>query len=128
MTTTTQTLTGIIFTSMNPERLAAFYRDVLDIPFALAQHGKIREHIECEVNHIHFAILKKGQIAPTSNITPSFRVNDLAGFIDGLAARSITPLHPIIDLGEGKRVSTIADPDGNTIRLIQIDYSISHPG
>ncbi len=118
---TTTYLTGIVFASADPERLAAFYRDVLAIPFAVAQHGKIREHIECEVDHVHFAILKKSQIAKTSNLTPSFRVSDLASFMEGLAAQDIMPLHPIIELGEGKRVTTIADPDGNRIRLIEID-------
>jgi hypothetical protein len=33
----------------------------------------------------------------------------------------IEPMHPIIDLGDGKRVTTICDREGNTIRLIQIE-------
>jgi predicted enzyme related to lactoylglutathione lyase len=113
-------LVGLIFTSSNPERLAEFYRTTLDIPFEMAQHGNLREHIECEANGIHFAILKKANISPTSNITPSFFIHDLSAFLDELATKGVTPLHRIIDLGEGKRVSTIADPDGNTIRLIEI--------
>jgi predicted enzyme related to lactoylglutathione lyase len=116
----TSFLTGIVMFSQAPERLAAFYRDTLGIPFELVQHGKLAEHIECEFNNIHFAILKKAQINAKSNIIPSFAVNDLKSFLDELSQQGIEPLHPIIDIGEGKFVSTISDLDGNAIRLIQL--------
>ena len=115
----TNFLTGIIMFSQEPQRLAAFYRDTLGIPFDLAQHGNLAEHIECELNNIHFAILKKGQILSGSNIIPSFAVPNLRDFLEQLVQRDIKPLHPIIDLGEGKSISTISDPDGNAVRLIQ---------
>ena len=113
-------ITGLALSSQDPERLSTFYREVLGIPFALAQHGQLRPHIECEVDNFHFAIIRKGQVAEGSNVTPSFFVLDLAAFLTQAAARGVQPLHPVIDIGEGKCISTIADPDGNTIRLIQI--------
>jgi len=113
-------LVGVIMFSRQPAQLAAFYRDTLGIPFTLNQHGEIAEHLECEFNGIHFAILKKGQIAASGNLIPSFAVPDLRGFLGELDKRGIRPLHPIIELGEGKRVSTISDPDGNAVRLIQV--------
>jgi len=113
-------LVGLIMMSPDPERLADYYREVLGLPFAMEQHGTLREHIECEANGIHFAILKKAQVQPGSNLTPSFVVENLPAFLDSLRSRGITPLHPIIHIGDGKSVSTLADPDGNTIRLIQI--------
>src|SRR5690348_14885125 len=109
----TNFLTGIIMFSQEPRRLAAFYRDALGIPFEVAQHGKLAEHIECEFNNVHFAILKKGQTFPGSNIIPSFAVSNLRDFLEQLGQQDIKPLHPIIDIGEGKSVSTISDPDGN---------------
>ncbi len=115
----TSFLTGVIMFSQEPERLAAFYRETLGIPFEMAQHGQLAEHIECEFNNIHFAILRKGQISAGGNIIPSFAVDDLEAFLDTVGRRGIKPLHPIIDIGEGKRVSTITDPDGNGVRLIQ---------
>ena len=117
---TTNFLTGIVMYSQQPERLATFYRDTLGIPFEPAQHGKLPEHIECEFNNIHFAILKKGQTVEGGNIIPSFAVPNLRSFLDELSQRGIKPLHPIIDIGEGKSVSTISDPDGNAFRLIQL--------
>jgi predicted enzyme related to lactoylglutathione lyase len=113
-------LVGIILSSTQPEQLATFYRETLGIPFEHAQHGRMREHIECEVGEIHFAILKKGQISPASNVAPSFAVSNLSEFVAELQTRGIRTLHPIIDIGDDKRVTTISDPDGNAIRLIQI--------
>jgi len=114
-------LAGMVYTSPDPERLADFYQDIFDIPFEKRKHGQIREHIECEFGNIHFAILKKGQTTTGGNLIPSFAINDLQGFLDELQKKDIKPLHPVINLGEGKRISAIADPDGNTIRLIQVD-------
>jgi predicted enzyme related to lactoylglutathione lyase len=116
----TKHLVGIILMSTHPEQLAAFYRETLGIPFETAQHGTLREHIECEVGELHFAILKKGQTSKGGNITPSFAVPNLADFVADLKMRGISTLHPIIDLGDKKQVTTISDPDGNAIRLIQI--------
>jgi len=118
---TVQQLAGVIMFSPDPERLATFYRENLGIPFESQQHGQIREHLECEIDDIHFAILKKAQTYPGSNIAPSFRVSDIEGFVTRLNQNGIKPLHPIIDIGEGKRICSIADTDGNMIRLIQIN-------
>jgi predicted enzyme related to lactoylglutathione lyase len=117
---TAQHLAGIIIFTPDPERLATFYREVLGIPFAPAQHGNIREHLECLFGNIHFALLKKAQTQPGS-VTPSFRVANLGEFLETVNERGIKPLHPVIDLGEGKCCSTIADPDGNWVRLIQLE-------
>ena len=113
-------ITGLVLASKDPERLSTFYREVLNIPFELAQHGRMRPHIECEVDNFHFAIIPKGKTSEGGNLTPSFLIPDLSTFLSQLSQRGIQPLHPMIDIGEGKLISTIADPDGNAIRLIQI--------
>lgn len=118
---TVQHLAGVITFSPDPERLATFYRGALGIPFEKQQHGQIREHLECEIGDVHFAILKKAQTYPGSNIAPSFLVADIEDFLMQLNQSGVKPLHPVIDIGDGKRVSSIVDPDGNMIRLIQID-------
>lgn len=109
-------LTGIIMTSSDPDRAATFYREVLGIPYALSQHGELPAHYECDVEGIHFAILK-GEAAPAQCITPSFQVHDLDAFLADLERRGIRPLHRPIALGGGPRISTISDPDGNDVRL-----------
>jgi len=115
---TTKALVGVIIYSPNPERTAQFYKDKIGIPFELQSHGKIREHYECLFNFIHFAILKRKEGEGSNNIVPSFRVDNINAFIEH---HSLKTIHPIIDLGEGKRVTSISDIDGNMIRLIQLD-------
>ncbi len=114
-------LAGVILYSPNPEKLANFYREFIGIPFELQKHGKIKEHFECLFNYIHFAILKRGEGEVTKSVVPSFRVDNLKQFIDHHQLRT---LHPFIDLGEGKCVTSIEDIDGNMIRLIQLDSYI----
>ena len=114
-------LAGVVFNSPNPEEMADFYRDLFGIQFEKRQHGNIREHIECEFRGIHFAILKNAQPSSGKNIVLSFAVGNLKSFLDGVQKMGIKPLHPIMDIGEGKHICSIADPDGNMVRLIQVD-------
>jgi predicted enzyme related to lactoylglutathione lyase len=112
-------LTGLIILAQEPERSAAFYREHFGLPLEIQRHGPMREHLECEQGGIHFAVLKA---RPTSEklMVPSFRVADLSAFLAGLQEAGIKPLHAVIDIGAGKRICTVLDPDGNEIRLIQI--------
>jgi predicted enzyme related to lactoylglutathione lyase len=110
------TLTGLIMTSPDPERLVQFYRDVIGLPYELNQHGTLPAHYECDVDGVHFAILK-GPANPSRSITPSFQIKNLDSFLASLDARGIKPKHRVIELGGGPRISTIADPDDNDVRL-----------
>ena len=112
---TPRKLTGIISTSPNPDTMAEFYRSVLGIPYQLNRHGNLPPHYECDLDGIHYAILK-GPGQPGA-VVPSFHIDDLDAFLADLERRDIRPLHKTIDLGGGPRVSTIADPDGNHVRL-----------
>ena len=118
---TAKNLAGVIIMSPNPDELANFYRDWFGLPFEKQKHGQIREHVECESGNIHFAILKKAQTSRGGNIVPSFALSNLEEFLNELQENGIKPLHPIINIGEGKSICTISDPDGNAIRLIQIN-------
>jgi predicted enzyme related to lactoylglutathione lyase len=109
-------LTGLIMTSPNPERTVEFYRDVIGLPFELNQHGTLPAHYECDVDGVHFAILK-GDAVSSRNVTPSFEIENLDAFLAALEPRGIKPKHRVIALGGGPRISTIADPDGNDVRL-----------
>lgn len=54
----------------------------------------------------------------------NFAVDDLAAHLEQLRTRGLDP-GPITDAAKGVRLSEIADPDGNTIRLIggfRVDY------
>ncbi len=124
---TAHALTGVVLYSPDPERLARFYREAIGIPFAPSTHGgAIREHNEGMFGGVHFAIWRTTEEhAPARGgrgaLVPVFRVDDVGAWADRLAARDVPMVYPIVELGEGKRVATFADPDGNAFRLIQID-------
>lgn len=105
----------MIVSSADPDRTAAFYRDVIGIPFSRNRHGGLQEHWECDHNGIHFAILPPwGGGSDHARMIPSFEVEDIEGF---LREHQLKPQHPIMRLDAGKYVVTITDVDGNVIRL-----------
>jgi predicted enzyme related to lactoylglutathione lyase len=123
---TAHALAGIIFYSPDPDRLARFYRESLGIPFAPSTHGgAIREHNEGMFGGVHFAIWRSNEEhAPAQggrgSLVPTFRVDDVGAWVDAMAARGVPLAYKVVELGEGKRVATFADPDGNAFRLIQL--------
>ncbi len=54
--TSLEFFSGVLLVSENPERLATFYRDVLDLPLEEERHGDTLPHWGCNVGDIHFAI------------------------------------------------------------------------
>jgi glyoxylase I family protein len=54
----------------------------------------------------------------------NFAVDDLENHLDEVRGRAIEP-EAIVEANKGVRISTVADPDGNTIRFIggfRVDY------
>ena len=116
-----EALSAVIFYSSQPTRLAEFYKLHLGIPFALDTPGSIVEHLEADVGDVHFAVLKgRGPDAYGGGISPTFRVRALDRFVDSLRSAGIEPVRKTIDLGEGKRVASFQDPDGNAFNLIEV--------
>lgn len=132
---TSDGLSALVFYSPNPARLARFFNDTLGIPFAPSTHdGVVGEHLEATFQRTHFAIWRRSPgAAPAgeSPIVPTFRVADLDAHLAALSQADHPPTHPPIDLGEGKRVVTFLDPDGNRFRLIElpgIPRAVTHRG
>lgn len=116
MNTTNKTLglTGLIFQSPHPDRLARFYKEIMGIPLELNTHGGLYEHWECDFNHIHFAILKAEEVFDGNLVVPSFAVHDIEEFV---TAHRLTLEEDILPLGGGSFVGRIKDPDGNRVHL-----------
>jgi predicted enzyme related to lactoylglutathione lyase len=112
-------LVGVIITARTPETLAEFYRSVLGIPYELRQHGSLPAHWECDLDGVHFAIIRGATGTDRGNVTPSYAVEDLEHFLEEAGSRGIHKLHDIIELGGGPRICTIADPEGNPVRLYE---------
>jgi predicted enzyme related to lactoylglutathione lyase len=105
--------------SEDPTRLAGFYRDVVGLPLALHEHGTVGGHYEGTVGAVHIAVWS-ASARVGGPFVPVFRVDDLAAALARLAERGVPLLHKPLDIGEGKRVVTFTDPDGNAFRLIEI--------
>jgi predicted enzyme related to lactoylglutathione lyase len=116
-----ESVSAVLFYSAQPARLAEFYRTHFGIPFELDRHGAIREHLEADLGDVHLAVLKGH--APDGNgggVAITFRVRTLDAFLEKLERSEIAPIGSVLDLGEGKRVATFRDPDGNSFNLIEI--------
>ena len=113
-----QNVAGIVLHSAEPERLARFYNESLGLGLAPAEHGTVGQHFEGMVGHTHLALWK--QTGRFGIFVPVFRVADVERAAAALVARGVEALHKPLDIGEGKRVATFRDPDGNAFRVIQL--------
>jgi catechol 2,3-dioxygenase-like lactoylglutathione lyase family enzyme len=116
-------LSAVVYHSPNPERLADFYRRHLGIPFEHGHHGPMRDHLEAWFEGTHFAVLK-GPVreAEGGGVSPTFRVKGIERFIEALAEDGVRPKHKVADLGEGKRLVSFRDLDGNVFSLIDLGF------
>jgi predicted enzyme related to lactoylglutathione lyase len=113
-----KSVAGIVMHSAEPERLARFYRENLGLPLLPAQHGHVGQHFEGLVGGTHLALWKT--VERMGIFVPVFRVDDVEGVATELRGRGIEALHKPLDIGEGKRVASFRDPDGNAFRVIQL--------
>lgn len=117
-------LSGVLLVSEDPERLARFYRDVLEIPLEEERHGDTLPHFGCTLGEIHFAIhpvedfphhLAHGVGA----VKLAFTVFDMDAQVSKLEGHGVELLYPPKDTGFF--VSTaVRDPDGNFVELTQL--------
>jgi len=105
--------------SKDPVRLAEFYRDALGLPHAIHSHGTLGAHYEGGLGGVHFAVWQASP-AVGGPFVPVFRVANLDAELARLCGRGVEARHKPLDIGEGKRVVTLSDPDGNGFRLIEV--------
>jgi predicted enzyme related to lactoylglutathione lyase len=121
-------VSAITITSNDPERLAAFYREQLGIPLEVSSHGPMKQHYEGwlgspEQGGVHVAVLKgRGPGADAGGAAPTFRVRGIEAFVSTLPENGAALVHRVADLGEGKRLVSFRDPDGNIFRLIDLGF------
>jgi len=116
----TNFITAVILTSTDPDRLADFYRETLDVPLEVEDHGGPK-HYGCEMGELHFAIHPvRGDEAPGAGaVSFGLQIFDLAAFLKKLSAKGVEPLFPPTERGLAL-MSAVKDPDGNTIFLTQL--------
>jgi hypothetical protein len=118
-------LSAVVFTSAQPERLAGFYNQHLGLGFAPHAHGPADEHQEARVGDMRFAIVPGPAGAATgAGVSPTFLVNGLADFMTALAAAGVQPCAPVRSLGDRKQLASFRDIDGNAFQLIDLGFAV----
>jgi catechol 2,3-dioxygenase-like lactoylglutathione lyase family enzyme len=118
-------ISGILLVSSQPERLVAFYRDVLGVPLVAEIHADSEPHWGCELGDVHFAIHPAADYPddPAGGPGPvklAFMVFDLTAMAAWLGERGIPLCYPPMDLGSESTITAIRDPDGNLVELTQL--------
>jgi len=121
-----EALSALVIYSPHPEQLAVFYRTHLGIPFESHGHGPIRDHLEAWLggapgHGVHLAILKgNGPEGHRGSVAPTFRVADLDRAVTSMRDGGAKQVRAVFDIGEGKRLASFADTDGNVFSLIEV--------
>jgi catechol 2,3-dioxygenase-like lactoylglutathione lyase family enzyme len=121
-------VSAVTITSNHPRRLADFYQRCLGIPLELSSHGPTSHHFEGWLGEptrggVHFAVLEGFSGHPDAGgPAPTFRVREIQACIAELEAQGVRPARPLAGLGDGKRMASFRDWDGNMFSLIDLGF------
>jgi catechol 2,3-dioxygenase-like lactoylglutathione lyase family enzyme len=117
-------LSGVIVVSGQPERLAAFYRDVLGLPLAEERHDDTALHWACELGDVHFAIHPVEDYPEEPVISGAvkiaFMIFNMAAVVQWLEKCSVPIVYPPVEFGTESHIMAIRDPDGNLVELTEL--------
>ena len=118
---TINALGALLLISDNAEKLAAFYRDALELPITEERHDDVPLHYGCEIGGTHFAIHPSadwpGDPAPNAQSPVIvFYTTDVHADYDRLVAHGVEATPPF---DHGFAVLTaFRDPDGNNVQVM----------
>ncbi len=116
-------LSAVLVVSENPERLAAFYREVVGVPLEEERHGAAPPHWGCTLGDIHFAIHPVATFPDkrcgVGSVKLAFTVFDIKAVVRRLEASGTALLYPPRDTGFFWSTA-IHDPDGNLVEFTEL--------
>jgi len=122
---------GVILISRDPEALARFYSEALDLALEREEHGGLAPHFGADIGAVHFGIHPPENFETEGpghgGVAVTFDVTSLAECEARLArfgAKAILPPH---DEGFG-RVALYADPDGNLFEIVELTHHFAADG
>ena len=120
MTKLIHAMKSVVLTSDNPEKTAAFYRDVLDLPLEAEQHRGTSRHFACQVGDLHFAVhervtfwLQTARVTEPPGTIVSFQIQDLDALLARLAEQNVEVIARQ-NIGPMKFIA-LRDPDGRHV-------------
>src|SRR5262249_10983772 len=116
-------LSAVLLVSSDPQRLAAFYRDVVGVPLKEERHGDTRPHWGCNLGDIHFAIHAVDTFPDRQSgvgaVKLAFTVFDIRALVRRLEESHTPLLYPPRDTGFFWSTA-IRDPDGNFVEFTEL--------
>lgn len=115
---------GVLLVSEDPERLARFYRDVLEVPLEEERHEGTLPHWGCTLGEIHFAIhpiddFPEHREHGVGAVKLAFTVFDMEAQVKKLEKQGVELLYPPRDTGFFLSTA-LRDPDGNFVELTEL--------
>jgi catechol 2,3-dioxygenase-like lactoylglutathione lyase family enzyme len=116
-------LSVVLLLTNDPDRTAAFYRDVIGVDLKPEEHGGRHRHYGGTTGSIYFTVQYTGDIpgqrpdALHDSLQLCFSVPDLSAFLKHLETHRVQPLHPPRPF-EHTTFVTLRDPDGRTVRVM----------
>jgi predicted enzyme related to lactoylglutathione lyase len=121
-----KSICGVILTSRDPEALARFYAEALELKFEHEAHGDLLPHCGVDIGAVHFGIHPLANFAATvggrRGVAIAFDVSSLAECqrrLERLGAVCVLPPH---DEGFGP-VAAFRDPEGNLLEVVELSYA-----
>ena len=110
---------GVILWTEDVERLAAFYRDVLE----LTPHSRRPDFVAFSLGDVRLSIGRhdsvRGRASDPFRIMINLGVTDIHGLSQRLRDKGASILRPPEQEHWGGWVATFRDPDGNILQLLQ---------
>jgi predicted enzyme related to lactoylglutathione lyase len=126
-----KSLCGVVLISANPEALARFYAEALELSFDREDHAGLAPHWGVDIGNVHFGIHPPGNFQATASgrgsVALAFAVTSLAGCrarLERIGATCVLPEH---DEGFGP-VALWSDPEGNLFEVVELTYQFRGGG
>ena len=120
-----KSICGVILIANNPEALANFYRQALDLPFVREDHGGLDIHFGVDIGEVHFGIHPPQNMAKprvgNASTSIAFNVDSLIDTMEKLDALNAIQVNEPHDEGFGM-VATYHDPEGNGFEIVELNY------
>lgn len=116
-------LAVILLLADDPDRTAAFYRDLIGLELLPEKHDGRHTHYACTTSSIYFTIQHSSDFpgphpaVGRDSLQLCFTVTDLPAFLELLRQHGAAPLHPP-QAFEHTIYVTLRDPDGRTLRVM----------
>ncbi|MFG1793321.1 VOC family protein [Nocardia sp. NPDC049149] len=76
-------------------------------------------YVGFDLEHLHIGLVPDGGPQGMTAPVAYWQVVDIEARLDELTAAGATVREPIRSVGEGRRVATVTDPDGNVLGLLE---------